>query len=80
MKQRWVVVTFFPEGIYNTTTFDTVEEAYALYQSFVNRRDTGCYNDDKKRRYALILDGSELPIKGYKPGKIATGAPYEEAK
>lgn len=78
MKHRWVVISFFPEGIYNTSTFDTMEEALSHYESAIKCKNMGSL--DRNIRHALVLEGSELPIKGYKPGEYATGSSYWEVK
>ncbi len=62
--QRWVVLTFYSDSTYSTLTYDTFEEALDVYN---HSKSLG----EPDKQVALVLEGSELPIKGYVPGKMA---------
>ncbi len=75
--EKWVVLTFYPNDTYTTTTYENVEDALKDYRNSLELQNKGYFSG---RRYALVLEGSELPIKGYAPGEMAVGVKFEEIK
>ena len=66
--ERWVVIKFYKDNTYSTFTYDSVEEALALYDLEVKLQNEGKI---EKSKIALVLEGSELPIDGYVPNDMA---------